>query len=296
MDSARVIAVYGRQVVCELGDALVACNVVGSLLRDHGPLAAGDLVDVERSGDEGIVRVLLPRGRALRRAPRRPGLPDRVWAANVDQVLGVISIREPDFSAGLADRITVAASSCGLTPLLCVNKWDRAAADDEALLRPYRDAGFRVVVTSATSGAGIDELAGALEGHDTVAVGHSGVGKSSLLNRLVPGLRIRVGEVNAVTGRGRHTTTTATWVPLPGGGALVDTPGVRSLGLAVAAEELAHHFPEFVPHLGGCQFDDCGHDQEPDCRIRDAVEAGQIPRSRYEGYLRIRESLVAGEG
>jgi ribosome biogenesis GTPase / thiamine phosphate phosphatase len=296
MVEALVVAVYGRQVVCEQDGALVACNVVGSLLRSGGPLAAGDHVRIERSGDEGIVRERLPRGPVLTRSPRRPGLPPRVWAANVDQVLGVASIREPDFSPGMADRITVAASTCGLRPLLCVNKWDLADDDDAGALEPYRAAGFRVIATSAASGHGIDELSGALAGHDTVAVGHSGVGKSSLLNCLVPELRARVGEVNGVTGRGRHTTTTATWVPLPDGGALVDTPGVRSLGLALEPAELPRHFPEFDPHLGRCEFDDCAHDTEPDCRVREAVEAGDIPRSRYEGYLRIRESLRAGKG
>jgi len=177
-----------------------------------------------------------------------------------------------------------------------VNKWDLAEEGDEAQVQPYVDAGFRVVRTSATSGLGMDELARELAGRDTVAVGHSGVGKSSLLNHLVPGLRIRVNEVNAVTGRGRHTTTTATWVPLPAGGALVDTPGVRSLGLATDATALPRHFPEFDPYLGRCEFDDCAHDSEPGCAVRAAVEAGEVPRLRHEGYLRIRESLLAGNG
>lgn len=296
MDEALVVAVYGHQVVCEQDGVLVACNVVGSLLRSGGPLAAGDHVRMERAGDEGIVRERLPRRTVLTRSPRRPGLPARVWAANVDQVLGVLSIREPEFSPGMADRITVAASTSGLRPLVCVNKWDLLEGGDATALEPYRAAGFRVIATSAATGHGMDQLAQALAGHDTVAVGHSGVGKSSLLNRLVPELRARVGDVNGVTGRGRHITTTATWVPLPDGGAVVDTPGVRSLGLAVSPTELARHFPEFDPHLGRCEFDDCAHDTEPDCRVREAVEAGDIPRSRYEGYLRIRESLLAGKG
>ncbi len=295
MEKAVTVAVFGRQVICEVGEALLPCRIVGSLLRRNGPLAAGDRVLVERSGDEGIVRQLEDRSTALRRAPRLPRHPPLIVAANVDQVLAVLSVREPPFRSGLADRILAAASICGIEAALCVNKWDLAAEGEESLLDDY--AAYPTVCTSSLDGHGLDELRQRLEGRRTVAVGHSGVGKSSLLNRLVPGLDARVREVNGVTGRGRHTTTTATLVHLPGGGTLIDTPGIRAFGLIdVTAKDLAGHFPEFTDHADLCEFEDCQHGTETGCGVREAAETGTIPRTRYDGYLRIRESLMAGRG
>lgn len=297
MHDAVVIAVFGRQAICELEGRLLPCNVVGSLLRRHGPLAAGDRVTVERSGDEGIVRSFGPREGALLRAPRRPAQPPQVVAANVDQVVAVLAVHEPRFSAGLADRLLAAASICGIGAVLCVNKWDLAGADDATLLEPYAPAGVPALRTSAQTGEGIDGLAEQLDGHRSVVVGHSGVGKSSLLQRLVPGLELRVREVNRVTGRGRHTTTTATLVRLPGGGTLIDTPGIRAYGLVgVTAGQLHRHFPEFAPHSPRCEFEDCEHDTEPNCGVKGALEAGDLHPERYRGYLRILESLRAGRG
>jgi ribosome biogenesis GTPase len=252
---------------------------------------------LERSGDEGIVRQRLPRETALRRAPRLPGRPPLVVATHVDLVLVVLSIRQPDFSAGLVDRALVLASLCGIDAALCVNKWDLADDEDGDVLLPYRDAGVRVVRTSALDGSGIDELAELLRDHASVVVGHSGVGKSSLLARLVPGMEVRVQEVNQVTGRGRHTTTTATLVHLPDGGTLIDTPGIRAFGLFdLRPEKLAHHYPEFVPHLPRCEFENCMHDTEPDCAVKRALERGEIHPTRHEVYLRILASLQQGRG
>jgi len=297
MELATAIAVFGRQLICEVGDELLPCHALGSLLRLHGPLAAGDRVRLERSGDGGIVRELLPRATALMRAPRRPGQRPLLIAANVDYALAVLSIRQPDFREGLADRVLAAASVAGIDAGICVNKWDLAEPGDDRIVAPYESAGVHVLRTSALDGRGCDALAEHLAGRDTVVVGHSGVGKSSLLPHLVPGIEVRVAEVNAVTGRGRHTTTTATLVRLPGRGCLIDTPGIRAFGLVgTDPADLARHFPEFVPHLGRCAFEDCGHESEPDCAVRRAVDDGRISRERYEGYLRIRESLQAGRG
>lgn len=302
MELAVVVAVFGRQLICEIDGELLPCSALGSLLRRDGPLAAGDRVRVERSGDEGIVRKLLPRSTALLRGSRSGNRPPQVVAANVDLVLAVLSVREPPFRAGLADRILTAASVCGIEAALCINKWDLAEGgpthrEDDALPLPYEAAGIPVLRTSALTGAGIDPLAAVLAGRDAVVVGHSGVGKSSLLARLVPGLEVRVREVNAVTGRGRHTTSTATLVRTPDDGSIVDTPGIRAYGLVGTDErDLARHFTEFRPFLGRCGFEDCGHETEPRCAVREAVDRGEISEGRYEGYLRIRESLRAGRG
>lgn len=297
METAVVVAVFGRQVICELGEELLPCRAMGSLLRKGGPLATGDRVMLERSGDEGIVRQRLPRETALLRAPRLPGRPPLVVATHVDLVLVVLSIRQPDFSAGVVDRVLVLASQCGIDAALCVNKWDLAEDGDDDVLIPYRDAGVTVVRTSARDGTGIDELAGRLRGRANVVVGHSGVGKSSLLARLVPGMEVRVQEVNGVTGRGRHTTTTATLVHLPDGGTLIDTPGIRAFGLPdLRPEKLGHHYPEFAPFLDSCEFENCLHDTEPICAVKGAMERGEIHPARHEVYLRILASLQQGRG
>ncbi len=292
-----VVAVFGRQVICEIDGELLPSRAMGSLLRRRGPLAAGDRVLIERSGDEGIVRKRLPRETALKRAPRLPNRPPLVVATHVDLVVVVLSIHQPEFSAGLADRALVLASQCELGAILCINKWDLADDDDDRVLEPYRRAGITVLHTSALTGAGIDALAAAMRGRDSVVVGHSGVGKSSLLVRLVPGMEVRVQEVNQVTGRGRHTTTTATLVHLPDGGTLVDTPGIRAFGLpGMEPAELGHHYPEFRPHLAACEFENCVHDTEPDCAVKRAVERGEIHPGRHEVYLRILASLQEGRG
>jgi len=294
---ATVVAVFGRQVICEVGGDLLPCHAVGSLLRRRGPLAAGDRVTLERSGDEGIVRDREPRIHALRRAHRLPRRPPLVVVANVDTVVAVLSIHQPDFRAGLADRLLVAAAAGDLRAVLCVNKWDLSEPGDDDLLAPYVPLGVPVLRTSALTGEGIDALSTALAGRRSVVVGHSGVGKSSLLAQLVPGLQVRVGEVNAVTGRGRHTTTTATLVHLPDGGWLIDTPGIRGFGLVdVDAASLGAHYPEFAPLAGRCGFEDCGHGTEPDCAVTEAVGRGEIAAQRYEGYLRILDSLREGRG
>ena len=295
MIEASTVAVFGRQAICEVDGRLLPCNAVGSLLRRHGPLAAGDRVMVEPSGDEGIVRQLLPRTSALLRAPRRPNAPPLVVAANVDLVVAVLSIREPAFSAGLADRLLCAASVCGIDAALCVNKGDLAAEGDDARVAPYEALGVPLLRTSARGQEGIEPLARQLAGRHSVAVGHSGVGKSSLLQQLVPGLEVRVREVNRVTGRGRHTTTTATLVNLPGGGTLIDTPGIRAFGLhGVTAPDLDRHFPELADLADRCEFEDCEHVSEPGCAVKQAMDDGAIDPARYAGYVRIRDSLRAG--
>lgn len=297
MEAAVVVAVFGRRVICEIGAELLPSRAMGSLLRRLGPLAAGDRVMIERSGDEGIVRERLPRETALRRAPRLPGRPPLIVATHVNQVVVVLSIHQPAFSAGLADRALVLASQCGLEAALCMNKWDLAEPDDDRVLEPYRRAGIAVLHTSALTGDGIEAMAATLRGRDSVVVGHSGVGKSSLLARLVPGMEVRVQEVNQVTGRGRHTTTTATLVHLPDGGTLVDTPGIRAFGLpGMKPQELGHHYPEFRPHLAGCEFENCLHDTEPDCAVKRALERDEIHPDRHEVYLRILASLQEGRG
>jgi ribosome biogenesis GTPase len=178
--------------------------------------------------------------------------------------------------------------------VVALNKSDIAksgAADQPKAV--YQEAGYTVVVTSAVTGDGIDELKDIVRLKTSLFAGHSGVGKSSLLNALEPGLGIKTGDVSEATGKGAHTTSTVQLHQLSFGGYIADTPGIKVIGLwDLAPEELPDLYPEFAPYLGNCRFKNCVHIGEPDCAIKDAVEKGVISEVRYDGYLRIRESMT----
>jgi ribosome biogenesis GTPase len=251
----------------------------------------GDRVEVSsRGGGEGVIERILPRRSELVRGTAG-GRPVPV-AANMEQVLIVVAVPSPRW--GLADRMLVAADRDGLAPALSVNKADLLDGDPEATgevdrtLREYSDAGYPVLRVSALRGDGLDDLRAWLAEKMTVVSGHSGVGKSTLLNALSPGLSIETGDVNDVTGRGRHTTTAAALYRMPFGGYVADTPGFREfVPVGAPAAEIGRHFPEMRALLGGCRYNDCLHREEPSCAVRAAVEAGTIPRRRYESYLRL---------
>jgi ribosome biogenesis GTPase len=222
---------------------------------------------------------------------------EQVIVANLDQVAPVFAAADPAPKWNLLDRYLVVAESLGLPALVCITKLDlvldaqgRLDPELEEVVADYRRIGYPVVLASAVTGAGLDELREALRGRLSVFLGKSGVGKTSLLNALQPGLGLRVREVSQVTGKGRHTTTHLEMFPLEIGGSIVDTPGVREFGLwEVDGAEMAHFFPEMRPFLGRCRFGmGCAHDDEPGCAVRRAVMEGQISPRRYQSYLRLR--------
>lgn len=239
-----------------------------------------------------------PRAVAIR--PRRtwlarpdPGNAHRelVLAANVDVAVIVVAAASPPLRPGLVDRCLIALQRTGIAPLVCVNKVDlldaAGARELAATLQPYADLAVPVVRCSADTGFGIEQLRAALRGRTAVFLGHSGVGKSSLLNALDPDGQRRVGDVRVFDGKGRHTTTSAS-LRTVGDASVIDTPGVRAFGLdAVQPDELRAAFAEFVPFAAGCRFGDCTHTHEPQCGVRDAVAAGRIAAARYASYRRI---------
>ncbi len=287
------------------GRGQVRCTLRGTLWHEDSdetrPVAVGDRVRLAIERDEGVIEELLPRTNCLARPDAgKAGREDRkgksarlqVIAANIDRLVVVASLADPPFRPGLADRFLVAAASQDLTPVLVLNKCDLAEPAALALAAPYAGFGLRVITTSCTTGVGITELAQLMGDGVSLLVGHSGVGKTSLLNAVSPGLALTTGSVSSYHGRGRHTTTKTTLLPLAGGGFVVDSPGIREFGVTGVNEaELARLYPGFGDLPDHCRFTDCRHRSEPGCAVRAAVASGAIATDRHEAYLRLLEGL-----
>ncbi len=282
----------GSTVLCEVRRSLKAgdtgfTNVV----------AVGDQVLVDRNGaDRGMVEAVLPRRSALARPDPFYNHLRQVIVANVDHLLIVAAWREPAFWPELVDRYLIGAARNSLMPIICVNKVDLAAnkAEPETTLAVYCDAGYTVLLTSAQTGLGVDGLRRLLQGRTTALAGLSGVGKSSLLSAIEPGLHLRVGEVSERRHEGRHTTTQVTLHPLAAGGFVVDTPGMREFGLSgLRRHDLAGFYGEIAALKGACRFEDCTHTREPGCAVKSAVRDGRVSAMRYDSYRKILATLPA---
>lgn len=279
----------------ELGVAPVTARYRATIIDELGEFpAVGDHVTLGRADAESefMLLKLHPRQSAL----TRPGPRDRIHqqltqAANVDQVVIVASVAQPSFNYGFADRFLLAASLSGLPMVMVLNKMDLVDQLPEAA-QDFLDLVDRCIPISAQTGEGIDALQSILAHKISVFSGQSGVGKSTLINRLVPDAGLRTGGVREKDGKGRHTTTSVSLFDLPGGGMVIDTPGIRALGLLnLDPHDLARCFPGFFPQgRFTCRFNDCLHQSEPGCAVLEALEAGQLPFARYQSYLRILES------
>lgn len=261
-------------------------------------VAVGDeVIFTPTGGKRGVVDAVLPRRSALARPDPFNVYRQQVIVANVDQALIVASWREPAFWPELVDRYLIAAQRHNLAPTLCINKVDLASEQDEisldATANAYRAAGYAVLLTSAVQAAGIEALAALLHGKTTALAGLSGVGKSSLLSAAEPGLNLRVSKVSERRHEGRHTTTQVTLHPLRGRGFVVDTPGIREVGLAgLQPAALASFYPEFA-RAGACAYADCSHTREPACAVKNAVRIGQLSPIRYDSYVKIWHDLTS---
>jgi ribosome biogenesis GTPase len=270
--------------------------------RDNGgdrlKLAVGDLVVVEQDtrggGAWAICEILPRRSRLARRAPGG-AYGERIVAANVDQVVVVFAAAKPEPHVRMLDRFLVIAEANELAARIIVNKIDLVGeAEAHKRFGAYERAGYPVNFTSTKRGDGLEAVRAMLDGRVSVFTGPSGVGKSSLLNALFAGLSLRVGEISASVNKGRHTTVGATMIPLPGesGGYVVDTPGLREVGMwALQAEHLDNCFPELRPFTTRCRFADCTHTVEPGCAVKDAVERGEVSAERFSSYLKLRTEL-----
>jgi ribosome biogenesis GTPase len=294
--TGQIIRLYADVATVQIGENAFEAPIRGKLFRADPP-AVGDFVRIEPVRDGYAIAAVLPRRSALaRRAAGNVGR-KQVLIANIDQVVVVFSAAQPLFNAAMLDRFLVVVEANDLEARIVVNKMDLAPSISDFekqdvirnQLQPYVDAGYPVHFTSVETGLGIDALREALEGQESAFVGPSGVGKSSLLNTLYPGLDLKVGRVSEAYGKGRHTTVGGYLIRLSGGASVADTAGLREVGLwLIPPDELPDCFPEFRPQLGECRFSDCAHLAEPDCAITAALEAGEIAPSRYESYVKLR--------
>jgi ribosome biogenesis GTPase len=256
----------------------------------------GDDVHITRLDDaNGMIEKVLERRTVFER-PMVGTKADRkqVLAANLDQLAIVASVKEPKLKTGLIDRMIVAARAGRMEPLVVINKTDLSLPDEyEDMVAAYRKVTKGAFAVCAISGTGVDELQKALGAHRTMFAGHSGVGKSTLLNYMIPGLDQKTAEISSYSGRGKHTTTNIELYELPNGGFVIDSPGLKVMGLwEVEAEELRHYYPEFETFEAGCRFQQCSHVHEPGCAVQKAVERNEIESFRYENYVAIFASLA----
>jgi ribosome biogenesis GTPase len=299
----------GRMQLCELSPRLRASMAAAAGSHAHraavhlDPIAVGDQVRCIQSGNgNGLIVELYPRRNQFSRrsaVPMPSAQPhEQVIAVNVDQVVPVFAAAEPPPKWNMLDRYLVSAEAAGLPAVVLITKLD-LVLDDQGQLEAelaeaaaeYRRIGYPVLLVSAHRGQGLAEVRQALQGRISVLLGKSGVGKTSLLNALQPGLGLRVNVVNQVTGKGKHTTTNMEMFPLEfeGGGGIIDTPGVREFGLWLEdGTAVDWCFPEMRPYIGECRFGlSCAHDQEPGCAVQGAVSAGQIHPRRWQSYLQL---------
>jgi ribosome biogenesis GTPase len=296
----RVLRVHRLVSVVETDDGRQFRCATRQLLRslaidDRNIVTTGDRVWIRPAqGDEGFIERIEPRHGVLTRASKNR---QQVLVANVDQVVIVVSLVEPELKPHLIDRYLVSAEQGGIAPVICLNKADLVNPPVyQPLIGLYSQLGIPTLLTSATSGLGIDRLRALLRDRQTVFAGQSGVGKSSLLNAVQPGLGLRVREVSEVNQKGKHTTVTAEMIRLDLGGWVFDTPGIRQFELwDLIPEEVEGFFPEFRPFVPLCAYPDCSHTHEDRCAIKRAVERRLISASRYTSYLGMYHGLEEEE-
>lgn len=278
--SIHTIPLAGQHIVCTAAPQLNQEIVVG---------------DVVTWDDQQRITTVLPRHNQFSRRSAGKVYQEQVIAANVDQVLIVMSVVKPRPRWNLLDRYLVSAEFTNIPAVICLTKVDllrdeEETAEIEAIAAEYHALGYEVILSSTRTSQGIDALRAQIQGRFSVLVGQSGVGKSSLINMLEPGLALRIQDVGRKNEKGRHTTTATQMHPLQIGGFLMDTPGIREFGLwNITPDDLIHAFPEMRSLQHPCKFRDCTHQEEPGCNIRQAVMDGEISPYRYQSYLKLLE-------
>ncbi len=284
------------------GGEFYSCRLKGKFrimgIRTTNPLAVGDKVyfSLLKDKDTGVIQKIEPRKNYLIRKATKLSKAAHIIASNVDAAMLIASIEQPKTTTGFIDRFLVTAEAYHVPVTIVFNKYDLLTEDSkkmlQELIKVYSSAGYRCLVTSVPENMNIDKVKEQLKDKTTLLAGHSGVGKSAIINRIDPHLNLKTGEISMAHKKGKHTTTFAEMFDLQFGGAIIDTPGIKEFGLVnFEKQELGHRFPEFRSYLPLCRFNDCLHLKEPDCAVRRAVEEGKIAQFRYKNYLNMLEDL-----
>lgn len=297
----RVIKNTGSSYIveCDPDGKRMECRVKGNFrikgIRTTNPVAVGDFVTVTVTGhDANYITEITPRKNYIIRRASNLSKESHILGANLDQTLLVATLRDPATPTTFIDRFLATAEAYSIPSIIALNKEDSWDEDDrelaEAIKNLYESIGYKVFFTSATEGSGLEALREILSGKVTLLAGNSGVGKSSLINALVPGADLRTGEISELYHTGTHTTTFSEIIPLPGGGDLIDVPGVKGFGtIDFLPEEVSHFFPEIFRYGRECRYGDCKHTGEPGCAVEKALGEHLISESRYTSYLSILE-------
>ncbi len=274
------------------------CRIKGKFrtqgIKTTNPIAVGDFVEfeLEPGQQSGVINTLLPRRNYIIRRSVNLSKQTQIIGANLDQALLVVTLASPATSTGFIDRFLVTAEAYSIPAILVFNKLDLFSDEGLEILAEYmglyEGLGYPCYAVSALKGEHIQELRELLKDKTTLVSGHSGVGKSTLINAVVPGLELKTGIISEWSDKGKHTTTFAEMIMLPFGGKLIDTPGIRELGIVdIEPQELSHYFPEMRALMNQCKFHNCRHINEPGCAVLEALENGGIDPSRYDSYLSI---------
>jgi len=296
--TGRVLKAFGNRFIVQTADGSYDCGLRGKLrlstTRQSSPVVVGDRVRFAVGEPPyGTIEETAQRTTKLSRPNVENPDNEQIIVANIEQLVVVVSIDKPRLKLGVIDRFLLAAEKSGMRGCICLNKIDLSTPDKyDPLMDIYRRIGYTVLTCSAKTGEGIDAVRMAVRFHVSIFAGHSGVGKSSIINALQPGLQIKTQEISSATGKGLHTTTAVELHPLDFGGYIADTPGLREVGLwDFKPAELDRYYPELEPFRGQCRFRNCVHLGEPGCAVKEAVAEGQVSRERYESYARIYKTL-----
>ena len=268
-------------------------------ITSTNPIAVGDEVVIEVEDENettAVITNILPRRNYINRQSPRVKYQQHIIAANLDQSLLVATLKDPRTSQGFIDRFLVVCEMYHVPAIIIFNKTDLFRKKEEEkfaeISEMYKAIGYQVYAISVQENNGVDALRNILKDNTTLISGHSGVGKSSLINALMPNLDLKTQDLSGWSGKGQHTTTFATMYDLPQGGKIIDTPGIRELAIAgLEKEELSHYFPEMRDRLTGCRYNNCKHINEPDCAVKQAVVDGKIYEARYVSYVNILDTL-----
>lgn len=283
---------------------VISCRIKGKMRlisrRTTNPVNIGDRVLVDVLENDTVIREVLPRSNYIIRKSSRSSTAEHIIAANLDQALIMATIGMPRTSTGFIDRFLLTAMAYHIPTIVLLNKVDlyneKEMQEAKNLELVYKSAGYQVIYTSAEKDIGVSEVQKIMKNRISLLSGHSGVGKSTLINKIVPGLNLKVAHLTSSNQKGKHTTTYAEMFELPFGGFIIDTPGIKEFGILDFEKwEVSHYFPEMEKLLHYCRFDDCLHIHEPNCAVKTALETGEIAISRYQNYLSILDEIQTNE-